>query len=493
MAESLRERFFRGTFVVGMGNLCTMILGLASTVVIARLLPAETFGAFILLLVTGMFLARMSSFGLELAMPKFLSDTVQEQARSRIVNTVILFRLLTIALVSLLALGARSWLALLFGETLLTNLIGFVPLLFLAISLGQLMRAILQGFLLFRLVALTDALASLLNFVFILSFTLGLDQGLAGLIVAKTLSLLIATLVVYLRIPIIRRLELRFEHLSPMLKFSFPLQINDTLNFVFQRLDVMLIGMLIGVRGVAYYEIARKIPESLNSLYEAFHSVYFPIVARLSEAGRRPELAQVLNHSLRLMSFIGLFSALIAILSGAYLIPLLFSAQYAPSVPVFNLLMVVLVLTLLDSVLGYSLVAVGDTGKPPLINSARALIVFMSYMLLIPALGLNGAPLANLIGLLLANPFYVWFLQRRQVQVDLWGYIKPWFAFGVSFAPFIFWPAGGWLPALLAITIFLSLGFVSASIRRTDLVAIANETRSVAGRYFRPRAGSSQV
>jgi O-antigen/teichoic acid export membrane protein len=479
MPDSTLSRLVRGTFSVGIGNVATMVLGLVSTVVVARQLPAESFGSFILLLVTATLLARVSSFGLDIAMPKFLAGAEDEAYRRALFNTVVLFRLITIAFVSVLALAVRLWLPAALGGPALADLVALVPLLFLLISLGQLLRSALQGFMLFRAIALTDALGSLLNLLLILAFTTYLDLGLAGLIYAKALSLAVVAAIAYAQAPVTKALEFSPAILRPVLRFGFPLQLNDVLTFAYQRIDILLIGLLIGPLGVAYYEIARKIPESLNSLYDAFHSVYLPLVARLHATGEKDRVAAALNHSLRLLSFAGLAGALAAIAVSPQVFTLLFSARYLPSVPAFNILMVMLVFTFIDSLLGYSLVAIGDSAKPPIINTVRVLIVFACYAALIPAFGIAGAALAGLVGVAATNPLSLLFLRRNGIAVEFGVYGKPILAFAACLAPIFLFPANVMLVGPLMVALFLAFGVISSTIQASDVTAIKDEMRSI--------------
>src|SRR5690606_41186575 len=81
----------------------------------------------------------------------------------------------------------------------------------------------------------------------------------------------------------------RFDRqvLQELLRFGFPLQLNFVLSFVFSRADTFLISVLLGPAQVAFYEIARRIPDSVSDAYEAFVQVYFPSVAqRIEKIGR---------------------------------------------------------------------------------------------------------------------------------------------------------------------------------------------------------------
>jgi O-antigen/teichoic acid export membrane protein len=203
-----------------------------------------------------------------------------------------------------------------------------------------------------------------------------------------------------------------------------PLQISDILTFIFLKIDTLLIGAFLGTAEIALYEIARKIPEALTSLYEAFRMVFLPIVSKLIAREERKKASQTINNSTRLLSFVTALGALIALLFGSQIISMIFSDKYLLSVPVFVLLMMVLKFSLIDYTFGYSLVALGNTKATALINVAHCSISLICSLILIPLYGIIGAASATLAGYILVNPLYVWFLRRGKLDIKVWQYLK---------------------------------------------------------------------
>jgi O-antigen/teichoic acid export membrane protein len=91
--------------------------------------------------------------------------------------------------------------------------------------------------------------------------------------------------------------------------------------------------------------------------------------------------------------------------------------------------MIGLMVISLDSTLGYSLVAVGDTTKPVMINAVRTIVSVSSYLLLIPRYGMVGAAIANALAIALVNPAYVYFLRKKGIDVDIFAFVKPFLIF----------------------------------------------------------------
>lgn len=454
-----------------------MVLGLLGTVVAARYLPAEAFGAFVLVQVVAGFLTQVSSFGLDPSIAKFITGTEDEQHKRKLINTAIHFRLFTILVVSLVTMIARPALPTLFGSSLLPNLAIFVPLLFLLESSSRLLKSVLQGLFLFKRIGIADFIASLFNFLLIVVFVLFLDRGVMGLIYARVISLSLSCAFLYFSTPIEKQLEFHFNILKEVLVFGFPLQINDILSFTFRRIDTLIIGALLGPADIAYYEIARKIPDSLANLYEAFRSVYFPFMSRLFALGEQKKVAQMLNHSTRLISFISILGALIVLVFGNDVIILLFSEKYLPSVPAFVLLMIALNIRLVSNVLGTSLVAVGDSNKPAIINAVHTAVSLLGNLILIPIFGIVGAALASLAGSSATNPLNALFLRRRRVEVRVRDYLKPILVFGACLLLVLLLKPTTFLQKASVIPLFLLPCVLLSVITGEDLVALLGEGR----------------
>ena len=478
-SDSLLSRFIGGTISVGLGTLSVMVLGLLGMMVAARYLTAEALGAFVLLRVVAFFFTQVSSFGLDLSMAKFITSTEDDRHKRKLINTVIYFRLFTICVVSLVALIVMPALSTLFGSSLSSDLAVFVPLLFLLQSSRRLLRSILQGFLLFKRLGRGDLIASVSNLILMVLFVLLLDRGLIGLVYARVISLSLACAFEYYCIPTKKQFEFHLDILKEALAFGFPLQINDILGFAFGRIDTLIIGALLGPADIAYYEIARKIPDSFAQLYEAFRAVYFPFVARLFARGEQKKAARVLNNSTRLISFASLLGTLVALLFGSDIISLLFSERYLPSVSAFVLLMIVMSISRVGNILGTSLVALGDSGKPAIINTAHTAVSLVSNLILIPAFGIVGAALASLAGTSAANPLNVLFLRRRKVDVRASDYLKPILVFGAFLLLALLLKPTTFLQKALVVLLFLfSCRFLSV-ITGDDLAALSREVKLV--------------
>lgn len=422
--ESVLSRFVKGTISIAFGNMSLLTLGLVGTMIATRRMPEEDYGVFVLFQVIAMFLMQISSFGLDLALAKYMAGAEDEEERRRLFNTAWWWRFMIIPVASLLAFVARPLLTSLFGELLLEAFI-FVPVLFFFDSMIKLLKAALQGYFRFRDIGVVDVIASVLNFSLIMLFVLVMEMGLMGLIYARCISIGAAFVYGFLRLPAQKRFEMDRVLLRRMLRFGTPLLANDILSFVYTRIDTLVIGALLGPAEIAYYEIARRIPDSLQRLYESFRSVYFPFISKFLDANEHQKAARLLNASSRLMAFVSLFAAVGVMAYGGDFLQLLFSDRYLASAPAFTVLMMTLGVSFVGNILGTTLVAQGETEKPAIINTVHSAVSIAGSLLFIPMFGIVGAAFAGLAGNLVSNPLNLFFVRRGKLDARLWDYGKP--------------------------------------------------------------------
>lgn len=425
MSHSLASRFIGGTIAVSLGNVSTLVFGLVGTVIVVRQMSAEDFGYFVLIGVAATFLTAVSSFGLDLSIARFVAGEEDTQKRSRLVSTAVSFRLVTVLVVSAIVVAIRPLLVAIAGTSSISMLIVFLPALFLLQSARNLLRSVLQGFYQFNIMGLSDLAASVLNLILVVVLVVVLKLGFLGLMYARIFSSVLSCAWLYVAIPLPKRLGFDYAELKRMLAFGLPLQINDVLTIIFRRVDSLVIGVLLGPADIAYYEIARKIPDNLSMFGDAFRQVYFPFISGMFARQERDAAARLVNNSTRLFSFVTAAGALIALLFGRDIIVLLFSERYLASVPVLVWLMVALNLSLIGSTLGTSLVAVGDSDKPAIINVAHTVVSLVGTLGLVPILGIVGASITSAAGSAATNPLNLLFLKKRLPLVSVRDYLNP--------------------------------------------------------------------
>jgi O-antigen/teichoic acid export membrane protein len=481
-----------------------MVFGLLSIAIATRYVPEELVGAFFILSYVGLFLSQGTTLGLGYATIKFAAATEDEEEIQGYINTAISARLLIVTFVAGLAWFIRIPLSRLFDTTVILESFIYLPLLFAGESIYRTMNAILRSRFLFKNLAIAETLSSTVNLIFTALFVIVFDMGMVGLVYAKFISLGVASLFAFLVVPVKKRFHIHREKFKQMVKFGFPLQLNQILDFVYSRLDTFMIAFLLGPADIAYYEIARKIPENLQSAYEAFDSVYFPVISNAFSKEEKAEGTSILNHATRLISFITIFGTLIATLFGYELIVFLFSDRYTASVFPFILLMLALNLRLIDWALGNGLVAIGESDKPVVVNIVHTAISFVVNLVITPILGTIGAALSTLAGLIGKNPLVIFFLHRKKVKANAWGYVFPILIFAAVFLPllglgqlthgdytYLLFGNINWVLRGVMLLAFVGVCFAFSIITRQDAEALISESKKLLARWTKKQPADS--
>ncbi|MEZ4265965.1 MAG: oligosaccharide flippase family protein [Myxococcota bacterium] len=246
-----------------------------------------------------------------------------------------------------------------------------------------------------------------------------LDMGLAGLVLARVLGILVGlvlALAAYSRhfelsrtVTALRGLKFHRE----LLKFSLPQSLNLTFNQLIMRVDVVMLGMF-GVAAplIAFYGTAADIILNIRHVKLAFSGAYAPLLARLHYQGRHRELEHSYSDVLRWTTALVIPIALAVAVFRSELL-LLFHPSYTHD----NTFMLLLLSTpLFAATIGLAGNVVVMTGHSwyNLFNSFWvALANIVANYFWIPTYGLLGAAWATLLAsssLVLLENLEVWFL-----------------------------------------------------------------------------------
>jgi O-antigen/teichoic acid export membrane protein len=426
MPASIFSRFMRGIFSTGLGRLTTLVLGMASLMLVVRHISADAYGMFVFIRVICVFLAEVTNLGLTAVIPKYLAASEDVQYKCGLINTVIYFRIVTVVVCGLLMFTGRPVLLALFGSSpLLRTFFVYVPILFGLESVARTLMSILQGLFRFRIIGIISTLSAAANFIATLVCIFPLNLSTIGLIYALFVSDTVIIILAYSAANIKDKAMVNLPTLKGMLRFGWPLQMQYILDFVFARIDTVVIGVWLGTTSVAFYEVARKLPDSIMYLFDAFQSVYFSFVSKFHAEGSRNKVAKLLSNSTRVLSFLTSLAALGAVLFGKQIISLLFSQAYLPSYYAFVVLMFGLNLSVLDSILGSSLVAIGEPTKPLIVNGIRAIINVLLNIVIIPTFNFLGAAVVTVVSNFIAAPLDTYFLGKRNIRAEILTLFKP--------------------------------------------------------------------
>jgi O-antigen/teichoic acid export membrane protein len=174
--------------------------------------------------------------------------------------------------------------------------------------------------------------------------------------------------------------------------FSLPAYAGNVAQFLNYRLDLFLVGLFLGVGGVGLYALAVSLGQLLWIVSNAAAAVLFPRVsAAPSPQAAAAEAAQIARVALWLT--VGGSAALAA--SATLLVPAVYGAAFRPSVePLLWLLPGITAFSVTNVISAY-VAGVGRPGLNAMVSLLGVAVTVPLDLLLIPRLGISGAALAS--------------------------------------------------------------------------------------------------
>ncbi len=469
-----RSGFRQGVFFTSLGTVVNIISIFLETMIVVRLVSTESYGIYVLMTAVVNFLVTVVDFGFKTSVTQYISGG-DHSRQALVAYSTLIFRLLVLAVVSVIIWLARDILRLVDPSAELVRYAAYIGVMLAFASLDELFQALLQGFRTFQQMAIAQIVRSIFRLLLSIIFLAVFKLGIMGLVYSWVISFAISSAYQYLVLPIPKRLLWQRSLLREILRFGFPLQLDRILWFVSSRVDVLLLGAFIGPTGVALYNVATTIPSALSRLTQSYAAVFYPTMVSLLGEGKRRQATWMLDHSVRLCSFAGAFVAIGAVVLSKEIVTLVFSEKYASSSVAFALLMLGFHMTFVVMLTGYALTAAGAPGRSLGQNTVRVVTAVVLNLLLIPRLGFVGPAVAHLTSSYVANPVAVWLLRRSGIRLTVTHYAKQTLLLWLCAALFWLTKPDGLVYKLAIVVLFAVLNVALATISIEDLKFVLPE------------------
>ena len=199
---------------------------------------------------------------------------------------------------------------------------------------------------------------------------------------------------------------------------SFPLMINQFLNTIFFRVDVLFLQALHGSAAVGYYSTAYKFVDGLIIIPSLFTLALFPVLSR--HAAASPEaLSRTHTRAVKLLLLVALPVSVGMTLISDQLILTFFGPDFAPSILALQVLIWFLPFSYVNGVTQYVLIAAGRQRFITVAFLIGTAFNIVSNLVLIPRYGLLGAAATTVLSeLVLLGPF-LWEIRRHAGPLPL--------------------------------------------------------------------------
>src|SRR5262245_47476689 len=296
------REFRRGVASVGGGSLIGVAALFVEGVIVARALPITDMGAYVFFQALLALLVIAVDFGFRTTAAQFLASDTDPLRRADLVSSLLILRLLVLAVVSGLVLLATPALTRAVGMPPLFGLMLWMPVVLTLSSLDELLTGMLQGFHRYRIIAVAQVARSLLRLGMSAVILLVLRRGLQVLVWSWIISLAVSVAVQLWRLPGWTRLRVGWNQVRTALRFGMPVQMTRYLWFGMQRVDTFVLTAFTGPAGVAFYDIAGRVPQGLNKFLESYYAVYHPSLSGRFARNELPAATRLMEQSLRLFA-----------------------------------------------------------------------------------------------------------------------------------------------------------------------------------------------
>ena len=419
--------FLRGAWLTLITRVTSMALGIASSVIVARALGPEGKGEYALVVLIAVLLQTTGSMGLDQA-ASYQVARGKEHARRLAATLALASGALGIALCGLhWVLTQIPWyIHYLATAGVEPALVWIVVAILPATLAGQSLTASLLGlerYGVYNAASLTTPLTSLL---LLLVFVPGMDLGVAGAVGAvagaSVVTLLVALLLVMRSAPPAPTGS-RSPGFGEAFSFGWRAHIANLAWFLHYRLDMFLVGYMVGPVGLGFYSTAVGLVEKLYMVPSVIGTLVFPRVAADSREreGTGNDPVSVTPRAARQSLWLTLAMS-VGLAAVAYpLIWALYGSDFLPSViPLWILLPGVVSLSL-GRVLSADLNGRGKPGVVARMNGGMAVLNLALNLWWIPLWGIEGAALATSVSYT-AAVILLGFAYRRE-SGESWGAI----------------------------------------------------------------------
>lgn len=193
-----------------------------------------------------------------------------------------------------------------------------------------------------------------------------------------------------------------------LLREAIPYASSAVLFQLSARIDVVLLGFMIGAAAAGIYNVAYRVIFMLQFLPYFAGLAVLPLASRLHSKGERHELNKVFKDTLNLAVIISVPAVAGLWLVAPELIALVFGEEFSESVVILRWLAVFLFLVSLKHILGAFLTACGLQAARAKAQWVGAVTSVVGNGALIPMIGVEGAALAAVIAEAVLVLLFAW-------------------------------------------------------------------------------------
>lgn len=402
---SVADRISRGVSASFGASLIDTAANSLLIVILARyLLTPEEYGLLFYALSIIAVMAILGSLGIPSSAGRYVTEYGEldrDQVRYVIRSSLAVLLVLSVGVGVATSLGSPL-IASLLEEPGLAPILAFGAGFVIFQSLHKLISGVFQGLNRVDLGALMSAVSAVVRFVSVIALVLlglGAVGAFLGYVVGFAFGVALGGWILYVRFyrTYDRTTEREADLVRRLLEYSIPLTATRGASILDKRVDTILVGILIGPIGVAYYTVGKQVSQVAVTPATSLGTTISPTVGEQSAGDRKGRAARIYERSLEAILILYIPAAVGLFLVADPLVRQVFGADYAGGVPVVQIFSVYVLVNSVSRITSDGLDFLGRARHRAIIKTVMAVANFGLNLLLIPVIGVPGAALATVI------------------------------------------------------------------------------------------------
>lgn len=414
MTRDLRHAALRGTFWSAVQQMGDKGIQLPVLLVLARLLPPESFGLVALAVAYVEFVQLFLNQGLTAAIVQ--RDKLQrEHLDSAFWGNIVFGALLGGA--SFVSAGS---IAALLGEAELDSIVRWLSISFLLTALSAVQGAILRRGLQFKMLAVRSISGQMTAGVVAIVLALS-GFGVWSLVGMQLVNPAVGVFLLWKASDWRPRFSFSYRHYRELLAFGVSIMGVQILAFLRRRADTFLIGSFLGAAALGYYSIARQLINGVSALLTgSVVPVAWSMLSRLQKDPVR--LAKAIYQATALLALVT-WPAFLGIAAIApEFVPTLMGSRWLPSVPILQAFAIAEVVVSISGLNFTAITAMGNTGWRVGLEALVAIVTLVAIVVALPY-GIVTVAWAYAASYYLLLPFQLWAVVRL-LPITTWAYLR---------------------------------------------------------------------
>lgn len=357
---SLKSKIISGLAWSSLAKLITQVFSWISTFVVIRHLTSDDYGVIsVAFALMGVFLI-LSEFGLAEALIQ--KKKLHPRNYSQIFTATLLINITIFVLLFMFSDVISEY----FNEIRLKSVLIYISANLVLSSFIVIPESLLNRNMSFKQRAIIESIASIFNTIVTLFLAIN-GAGYWSILLGLTANTLVKVFLFNANVKVNYQLTINFKGFRALFDFGIYTFLSRVVWALYSKIDVFVIGKLLGTQALGVYSVANQIASMpLDKLSGTVNQVAFAGFSQLHRE-KKSDLAH-LYYSLRLISGL-IFPCFIGIAAIApQLIPIIIGEQWSNSIPLIQILCIVMPFKLVNSLLGTYITSMGHA-KFNLFNS----------------------------------------------------------------------------------------------------------------------------